>query len=453
MVNESAAGSDRDGVLNRYFGLTSSGSTISREVIAGLTTFGAMSYIMAVNPAILSAAGMDRQELIITTGLAAIFGCLVMALTANLPVALAPGMGSNIVFAQIVVIQLGVSYQTALTMVLVSGTLFLILSLTRAREQIVRGFPEAIRLGIQCGIGLFIAYLGLRNGGILVVGDGSVSFGDLSRPAVLLTFLGLLVTPVLIALKIPAAFLVSIIGLTLIGLFVPSGTDNSVTPIPDRILDFPIFPSSIFLAFNFNEFFSNFFLLLPITLYFFISDFFSSTATLIGVTRRGNMMTEGGEIPNARAAFTADAAATVVGSALGTSTVTTYIESASGVEAGGRTGLTAIVVAALFCLSLFLWPLVAIIPAQATSPALVLVGVLMMEGIRDLDVTEPENAIAPIMTLLITVTTTNLIMGIAMGCFVYTLIVIARRRWEHVTPMLIGLDVIFLIFIYLSQGI
>ncbi|SER55554.1 putative MFS transporter, AGZA family, xanthine/uracil permease [Faunimonas pinastri] len=437
--------------LDRLFGVSARGSTLGREVIAGLTTFGAMSYIVVVNPAILSAAGMDRHELIITTAIASIIGTLIMALWANLPIALAPGMGSNVIFAQVVVLQMGVSYQTAFTMVLIGGILFLILSLTRIREQIVLGFPAAIRLGIQCGIGLFIAYLGLKNGGLLVVQNNSVHFGNLADPATMLTFIGVLVTPVLVAMRVPAAFLISIVLLTIAGFFLTGLNGKPVTPIPDHIVNLPVIPKELFFAFDFHEFISHFFLVLPITLYFFISDFFSATATLIGVTRRGNMMTPEGQIPNARQAFIADGLASVIGAMVGTSTVAAYIESATGVEAGGRTGLTGIVVAILFGLSLFIWPLIAIIPAQATAPALVLVGVLMMEGIRDLDVTRPENALPPIMTLLITVCTTDLMMGLTVGCFVYTLIVLATRQWQKVTPWLLGLDAIFIIYMILTH--
>ena len=433
------------------FNVRASGSTVGREIVAGFTTFGAMSYIVVVNPAILSATGMDLHALIITTALAAMVGTLIMALSANLPIALAPGMGSNIVFAQVVVLRMGVSYQTALAMVMTGGILFVLLSLSRLRERLVQGFPDCIRLGMQCGIGLFIAYLGLKNGGLVVQSAHGVSFGQLRQPAVMLVFLGVLATPVLMALRIPGALLLSIIALSVIGLFVPGAGHHAVTARPTHFVDWPMLPRGLLFAVDFRQFVRHFFVLAPIALYFFLSDFFSATATLIGVTRRAGMMDATGRIPNARRAFTADGAASVIGALLGSSTVAAYVESAAGVESGGRTGLTALVVAILFGLSLFLWPLIAIIPAQATAPALVLVGVLMMEGIRDLDTAAPEDAIAPILILLLVVVTTDLMMGLSSGCFVYTLIVLARRQWHKLTPMLLGVDAVLILYIVLMN--
>jgi AGZA family xanthine/uracil permease-like MFS transporter len=431
------------------FGVRASGSTIGRELVAGFTTFGAMSYIVVVNPAILSATGMDLHALIITTALAAMVGTLIMALSANLPIALAPGMGSNIVFAQVVVLRLGVSYQTALAMVMTGGCLFVLLSVTRFRARLVQGFPDSIRLGMQCGIGLFIAYLGLKNGGLVVQGAHGVSFGHLRDPAVMLVFLGMLATPVLTALRVPAALLLSIVVLTLVGLLVPGAHGHPVTAMPHRLLDWPSLPRGLLLALDFHQFITHFFVLLPIALYFFLSDFFSATATLIGVTRRAGLMDAEGRIPNAQRAFIADGAASMVGALLGTSTVAAYVESAAGVEAGGRTGLTAVVVAILFGLSLFFWPIIAIIPPQATAPALVLVGVLMMEGIRDIDTSRPENAIPPILILLLVVVTTDLMMGLASGCFVYTLIVLATRQWRKLTGMLLAVDAVLVLYVVL----
>ena len=435
--------------LRTPFNIHASGSSVGRELVAGFTTFGAMSYIVVVNPAILSATGMDLHALIISTALAAMIGTLIMALSANLPIALAPGMGSNIVFAQVVVLRMGVSYQTALAMVMTGGLLFVALSLTRLRARLVQGFPDSIRLGMQCGIGLFIAYLGLKNGGLVVQSAHGVSFGHLREPVVMLTFLGMLATPVLMALRVPGALLLSIIALSVAGLFVPGHGGHAVTAHPQHLLSWPQVPRQLLFATDFRGFASHLLVLLPIALYFFLSDFFSATATLIGVTRRAGMMDAQGRIPNAQAAFTADGAASVIGALLGSSTVAAYVESAAGVESGGRTGLTALVVAGLFGLSLCFWPVIAIIPPQATAPALVLVGVLMMEGIRDLDTIHPEDAIPPILILLLVVVTTDLMMGLASGCFVYTLIVLARRQWRKLTPMLLTVDAVLILYVVL----
>jgi AGZA family xanthine/uracil permease-like MFS transporter len=439
-----------EGRVARYFGVRASGSTVGREWVAGLTTFGAMSYIIAVNPMILSAAGIDRHALIATTIIASVIGTLLMALWARLPVALAPGMGSNIIFAQVVVLQLGVSYQTAFTMVLVSAVLMLALGLSRWREKVVLGIPPPIRLGIQCAIGLFVAYLGMKSGGLVVVRDGATAFGNLADPTVLLTAVGVLAVPALVAARVPAALLVSIVVFTLIGFFVAGANGKPMTQAPQKLMDWPRLPVELFFAFDFHEFFRKFFVVLPITLYFFISDFFAATATLIGVTRRGKLMTPEGDIPNARRAYAADALASVVGAAAGTSTVVAYVESAAGIEAGGRTGLTALVVALLFALAWFFWPVIAIVPPQATAPALVMVGLLMLEDLRDIDASSPELCVPPLLTVLITVVATDLMLGMAAGLFSYTLLMLALRRARELKPVLLMLDAAFVLYIVLT---
>ena len=424
--------------------------TVSREIIAGCTTFGAMSYIVVVNPAILAATGASVHDLITVTALAAMIGTLIMALMARLPIALAPGMGSNVVFAQVVVVRMGMSYGTALTMVLLGGLLFVLLSLTRFRERLVQGFPDAIRIGLQCGIGLFIAYLGLRNGGIIAGGaHGRVAFGSLRDPSVLLVFASILLTPALMSLRVPGALLISIGAVTAAGLFVHDAAGHAMTVRPSHLMELPSLPRSLFWAFDLRQFTGHLFLVLPITLYFFLSDFFSATATLIGVTRRAGMMDAEGRIPNARRAYLADGLASVIGAMIGSSTVAAYVESAAGVEAGGRTGLVGVVVAALFGISLFFWPLIAVVPPQATTAALVVVGVLMMQGVRDIGAERPEDAIAAILIMLVVVTTTDLMMGLCTGCFAYTLIVLATRAWDRITPMLLCIDGVLLVYVVL----
>lgn len=440
--------------LDGFFRISARGSTLSRELIAGLTTFAALSYVVVVNPQILSTTGMDRDSLITATALSGMVGTLVMGLWANLPVALAAGMGSNIIFAYVVVGQVGVSWQTALAMVLLTGIVFVVLSLSRWRERIVAGFPREIQLGLQCAIGAFIAYLGLKSGGLVVASESSyIAFGDLSQPTTLLTFAGLILTPLLMVYRVPGAFLISIALLTLAGFFIPGGSGTMLTQWPEQAIDIPKLSSEMVLAFDFGEFFNNFFLLLPIALYFFMADFFSTAATLIGVTRRGKMLTPEGKIPNARQAFTADAVATVAGAALGTSTVTSYIESVTGIEAGGRTGLTAIVVVVMFFLAMFFWPVIAIIPPQATAPTLVLVGVLMLEGVTHIETDSPEQTLTPLLTLLMTACTADLMVGLSSGCFVYSLVVAANRQWHKLTPMLLVLDAALIIYLALSTQI
>ncbi|MDM3872350.1 NCS2 family permease [Porticoccus sp. W117] len=439
--------------LESTFQVTKRGSTVSREVIAGLTTFAAMSYVIVVNPQILSATGMDQSSLITATAISAIIGTLIMALWANLPVALAAGMGSNLIFAFVVVGQLGVSWQTALTMVLITGVIFVVLSLTRYREKIVAAFPKSIQIGLQCSIGVFIAYLGLKNGGIMVTDENTyISFGDLTHPSTVITYVGLLLTTVLMVKRVPAAFLISIAILTVAGAFITTN-GKALTQWPSQLVDTPQLKSEILFAFNFKEFLDHFFILLPITLYFFMADFFSTAATLIGVSRRGNLLTDNGEIPNAKQAFTADAIATVSGSALGTSTVTSYIESVTGIESGGRTGLTGIVVVIMFFLAMFFWPILAVIPTQATAPTLILVGVLMLEGVTKIETQSPEQTITPLTMLLITACTADLMAGFSTGCFIYTLIILTTKQWHKLSPMLIGLNISLLLYLGLSTSI
>jgi len=420
-------------------------TTVTRELVAGLTTFGAMGYVVVVNPHILAATGADPHALIVITALVAMAGSLLMGLIGRLPIALAPAMGSNVVFAQVAAKGVGVSYDTALVMVLLGGVLFTLFSATRLRERLVVGFPDAVRIGLQCGLGLFIAMIGLRNGGLIGAGG---HFGDLRQPAVMLSALAVIMTPVLMVRRVPAALLISIVVITLLGLVVPGPHGQALTHLPDHPFQPPPWPSDYIMAFDWHAFWHDLPLALPLAGYFFLSDFFSATATLIGVTRRASLMDANGTIPNARVAYLADGVASILGACLGSSTVAAYVESATGVESGGRTGLTAIVVAVLFGLSTFCWPLIAAIPAQATTPALVMVGVLMMDGIRHLDHSRLENVVSAVLILLFTAATGNLVVGLSAGCLAYTLMALALRI--RIAPILLVTDGLLMAYLALS---
>jgi len=440
--------------LDRFFKISARHSTTGREVVGGVTTFAAMSYIVVVNPMILSAAGMSREGVLIATVVSAILGTLAMALWANLPVALAPGMGSNIVFAQVVVLQIGLRWQTALAMVFLNAVVFLVLSLTRWREKIVSAFPEAIKLGMQCSIGIFIAFLGLHNAGLAVGDAGSlVVFAKLTSAGPLLSLVGILFTAVLLVRKVPGGFLISIAVLTVAGLFLKDGSGHAITQAPPQWFSLPRLHREMIFALDFREFFAKFFLLLPVTVYFLVSEFFSATATLIGVARRAGLSTETETLPNGRAAFAADALSSVVGAALGTSTVTAFVESVAGVEAGARTGLSGVVVAVLFGCTLFLGPLIGSIPAQAVAPALVLVGALMLEDVRRLDAHRLDEALPPLLMILFTVCTMDLMAGLAVGCFSYTLFAMVLRQRLKVTSTLLLLDAVFVLYLVLRNRI
>lgn len=440
-------------LFDRAFQLARRGSTVSREILAGFTTFGAVSYIVVVNPVILAPTQAGLEPLIVGTALAAMIGTLIMALWANLPIALAPGMGTNVVFAQVVIVKMGLSYATALALVLVTAALFLLLAATRMREKIVAGFPESIRVGMQCGIGLLIAYIGLNSGGLISHANGALGFGTLGDGRVVLGLVGLVLTPALVALGLPAALLLSILLITLAGLFVHGPDGAALTRLPAHLMQMPSLSHGVLIMPDFATYFMHLRGLAPVTLYFLLSAFFSTTATLIAVTRRAGIVDAHGNIPRFRQAYAADGLASVPGAFLGMPTLGTYAESATGVAAGGRTGLTTIVVAALFGLSLFFWPIIAAIPPVATTPALVVVGLMMMEGIFDLKTDRPRDFAPAVIIMLITVTTSDLMIGMALGCFAYTAIAVACRQWHRLTMMILAIDVIFIGYLFLSTQV
>ena len=440
--------------IDGFFRLTERGTSITREVVAGATTFAAMAYIIAVNPAIMSNAGMDRADLVSATALAAIFGCVVMGLSANLPLAVAPAMGSNIIFTYVLVKQMGVPWQAALGMVAFTGVLFLILSLSRLRERVAKDVPEALKIGIQAAVGTLIVFIALRGAGFVVQSQTTyITMGSLRNAPVLLTLAGLLLTPVLVARRVPGALILSIAILTLIGFFVPAGNGKMVTSMPSAIMAWPRWPTSTFMALDVGYLFTHFLVALPLLFYFLCAEFFSTLGTLIGVTGAANLRRPDGSIPNATAAFATDATATIVGPLLGTSVVTAYIESITGVQAGGRTGLTSLTVAAFFCLALFFWPIFVIIPPQATAPALVLVGVLMMQGLARIDMTDLGNAVPVVLTLLVTVLTNNLINGMALGTLSYIALEVTMGRRSQISAMVWGLGVVFILYAIVTAQI
>ena len=446
---DSTVATTRAGWLERRFAVGARGSTVPREVVAGLTTFAAMSYIIAVNPSIMSGAGMDRGDLVIATALAAIFGTVLMGLWANLPLAVAPAMGSNVIFTFVLVKQMGVPWQGALAMVAFAGIVFLLLSVSRVREKVAKDVPEALKVGIQAGVGVLIVFIGLRGAGVVVASPSTfVGLGKLSSPAVLLTLAGILLTPVLVARRVPGALILSILVLTVAGLFVPGATGKPLTPTPAALVAWPHWPSKTAGQVDFGWLFSHFLVALPLLFYFVCAEFFSTLGTLIGVTGAANLRRPDGSIPSATAAFGTDALSSVAGPLLGTSVVTAFIESVTGVQAGGRTGLTSLTVAAAFVVALFFWPVFTVIPAQATAPALVLVGVLMLQGITRVDLSDLANAVPVVLTLLFTVLTANLINGMALGTLAFILLALASGRAREVTGVVWGLGVVFLAYFY-----
>ena len=353
--------------LDSFFKLTESGTNLRSECLAGLTSFAAMAYILAVHPSILEAAGMDRAALVTVTALSAAIGCFLMAGLANYPIAMAPGMGMNAFFALTVCVGMGVPWQGALGIVFWNGVIFLFLSVSGLREKVVESVPEGLKLGVQAGIGFFIAFIGLRNAGIVVDHPATlVGLGDMKTAASWLALGGIGLTGVLLARRVPGGVLISIGAVSVLGCFVPAGA-NAVTALPDSWVSLPASPVGTSFALDLSYPFSNWRVAWPLVFAFLFVDLFDSLGTLMGVSRSAGLLDSEGRLPRMNRALLADAGATVSGALLGTSPVTSYIESAAGVKAGGRTGLTSIIVGLCFIGSLFFTPVILALPALATG--------------------------------------------------------------------------------------
>jgi len=423
-------------MLQRFFRLAENRTTVGRELQAGLTTFAAMAYILAVNPAILSATGMDKGALVTVTTLTAAIATAIMALLTNYPIALAPGMGINAFFTFTIVLGKGVPWPEALGMVFINGIIFLVLSVTGVREKIIAAIPHALKIAITCGIGLFIAFIGLKNGGIIVANpDTFVSHGDFSSGPVALCLAGILLTAILVARRIPGAIVLGIAAITLAGLFIPAGNSAHVTQLPDSLVSLPASPAPIFLKLSFN-FLTNsdaFLLALPLILTLLLVDMFDNIGTLIGVTKRAGFLRSDGTLPKVGRALVADSVATLLSALFGTSTVVSYIESASGVEAGGRTGLTTITTAVFMLLALFLTPLILVIPAAATAPALVIVGIFMMQSVTEIEMKDFAIAAPAVLTILAIPLTFSTAEGIGLGLIAAAFLALGLGRPKSLT--------------------
>jgi len=431
-------------VLDRYFHLTERGTTVATELRAGVATFLTMAYILLVNPQILSEAGLPPADVVRATALASAAATLIMGLWANYPFALAPGMGLNAYFTYGVVRGLGVSYSVALAAVFVEGLLFLALALSGVRGAILRALPNTLKMATSGGIGLFLAIIGFQQAGIVVDSPTTlITLGTLTRPETLLALGTLILMGALLLRRVPGALL--------LGILIATATAwlTGLTPLPERWLQLPKLPRETLAAFDFSVLFTA--KLFGVILAFFFVDFFDTAGTLMGIGRLSGFLDARGELKRAREAFAADAAGTTLGALLGTSTVTTYIESATGIEEGGRTGLTAVVVALLFLLSLFLTPVFTAVPAAATAPALILVGAFMMRGLTELDWRNHEEAIPAFLTITIMPFTYSIANGIAFGLLAHVLLQLFSGRAHAVHPLLYVLAVL-LAFYYALGG-
>ena len=430
----------------RFFKFTEKGTTIRTEVTAGLTTFAAMAYILAVNPQILSAAGMDFGAVVTATALASAIMTAVFGLVTNWPIALAPGMGLNAFFAFTICIGLKIPWQAALAMVFLSGVGFLALSLTGVRQKIVEAIPHELKIAISCGIGLFIAFIGLQKGGVIADNPATlVTAGALGSPRVLLVLAGIALTAMLHFRRVKGAIVLAVLALTTAGLVVPGADGAPLTKLPAQLVAAPASLAPTFLAFDFGYVFTHWKQCLPLILAFLFVDLFDNMGTLIGVCSRLGLLDKNGRLPGIGRALTADACAAMVGSTLGTSTVTSYIESAAGAEEGGRTGLTSLVVSACFLGALFLHPLLRVIPAEATAPALVIVGVLMMQSVVELDLRDFAKAVPCVLTIALMPLTFSISEGIALGFVLYAAFQLGAGRTRQVSLTAWLLAAVFLL--------
>ena len=423
--------------LGKLFGFDASAMKIGTEIMAGVTTFLTMSYILAVNPSILSATGMEQGAVFTATAVSAIVATLVMALVAHLPFALAPGMGLNAFFTYTVCLTMGYSWQFALAAVFIEGLIFIVLTVTNIREKLVEAIPLNMRKAIGAGIGLFIALIGLKDGGIIVDNEATlITLGKITSGEGLLAIIGILITGALVILNVKGSILIGILVTAIIG--IPMGITHF-----GGILSAPPSLSPVFCKFDFSQIFTLDMLVIVFT--FLFIDMFDTMGTLVGVTTQAKMVDENGKPKNISKAFLADAVGTTVGAMLGTSTVTTYVESASGVAAGGRSGLTAFSTAVCFVIALFFAPLFLSIPSAALCPALVIVGLFMMSPVKDIDFTDFSEAIPAFLCLILIPFAYSISDGILISMIAYVVLNVLCGKFKKITVVMYILAVLFIL--------
>lgn len=424
-------------MLESFFKLSENGTTVRRELLAGVTTFLTMAYIIFVNPSILKLTGMDGGAVLVATCLAAAIGTAIMGIYANYPFALAPGMGLNAYFTFGVVQGMHYSWQVALGAVFISGALFIAISVLPVREWVVNAIPQSLKLAISAGIGLFLGIIAMEEAGLIVAHPATlVTLGDVTSPTVLLAIAGFMVMVALNALRVPGAMIIAILGITFIGvatgLTVPQGIFAAPPSLAPTFMQMDIVG-----ALNVG--------LLTIIFAFLFVDLFDTAGTLVGLAHRGGMLDTQGRLPRLRKALLADSTATCIGAVLGTSSTTSYIESAAGINSGGRTGLTAVVVSILFLLCLFLSPLAQTVPAYATAPALLFVACLMARGLAEInwdDITDVAPAVVTALAMPLTYSIAN---GIAFGFVTYAVVKLLSGRNSQVSPAVYVLAVLFVL--------
>lgn len=414
--------------MKDFFKLKEHNTTVKCEIMAGITTFLTMAYIIFVNPNILAESGMDKSALITVTSLAAAIGTLITALWVNVPLAMAPGMGLNAFFTYTLVMGNGATWQQALGVVFISGVIFLILTLTGLRQKIIESIPESIRMAIGAGIGLFIAFIGMQGMKLIVSNPATIVALGKFDPPVILGLLGFIIMGLLEIKKIRGGILIGIIITTVLGIIF------KVTPIPQSFISLPPNPSSIMLKLDIIGAIKPIFI--GSIFSFMFVDLFDSLGTILACAHEANMLDENGKVKNVTKILEADAVATIVGALLGTSTTTTFVESASGIAVGGRTGLTGVTTASLFVLSIFFAPLISVVPAYATAPALMLVGVFMFKNLLEIDLRNIEIAIPSFLIIIMMPLTYSISVGIAFGFVSYIIVSIFTNKIKQITPVM-----------------
>ncbi len=436
-------------MVQEFFKLKERNTTVKTEIIAGLTTFLSMSYILFVNPIILSKAGMDMKAVFVATALAAVLGTMMMALYANYPVAQAPGMGMNAFFAFTICGKLGYTWQQALFAIFISGIFFIIIAGTGLREKIINAIPNSLKYAVSAGVGFFIAFIGLKSVGIVVANEATMlSLGNLTDPITLLSIFGIFLTLILIACRVNAAIFIGMI-VTAIG-----GMIFGLVPVPTSIISG--IPSLKPVAFQLFVGTNPLMLVGQPSFWFVVFsvlflDFFDTAGTLMGVCTRSGLLDKNGRLIDGEKALMADATATTIGAVIGTSSVTSYAESVVGVEAGGRTGLTAFSTATLFILALFFSPLLAVVNSAVTAPALVCVGALMASSTKHIDFEDFSDTTAAFFTMIFMILAFSIAEGIAIGFLTYTILKVSSGQGKKVHPVMYGLSMLFALY-FISKG-
>lgn len=431
--------------MKKYFLFDELGTTYSREIIGGVTTFLAMAYILAVNPIMLSEAGMDKGAVFVATALAAIVGSLIMGILAKFPIALAPGMGLNAFFAFTVVGTYGIPWQTGLTGVFFSGIIFILLSLTGIRETIINAIPQQLKYAVSAGIGLFIAFIGLRGSGIVVADESTfVTLGDFTQGSVLLAIFGIVLAVIFLTKKVSGGIFFTVIITAAVGMVtgVIDTPKSIVSSIPSVAPTFGVALDPIF--HDFGSLLNTKFLIVVLT--FLFVDFFDTAGTLMAVAGKAGLIREDGTMPRAGRALMADALGTTIGSIFGTSTTTAYVESTSGVAAGARSGFSSVIVAILFAVSLFFFPVLDVLTSSVTAPALVMVGVLMASALRLIEWNSFEIAVPAFLTFFMMPMSSSIASGIAVGFIFYPLTMLLAGRRKEIHPLMYVMFFVFLAY-------